>query len=93
MNYCDRLKSTGYSDIVKTKTGLVIDSYFSGPKIHWLLNNAAGTNDNSSHENLIFGTVDTWLIWNLTGGRVHATDHTNASRTMISSILFPGNQK
>jgi glycerol kinase len=86
MEYCDQLKSIGYSNIVKNKTGLVIDSYFSGPKIHWLLNNVNGINNNSTHENLMFGTVDTWLIWNLTGGKVHATDHTNASRTMIYNI-------
>ena len=86
MEYCNQLTSLGYSNIVKNKTGLVIVSYFSGPKIHWLLNNVNGINNNSTHENLIFGTVDTWLIWNLTGGKVHATDHTNASRTMIYNI-------
>lgn len=86
MDYCNHLISQGCADTIKKKTGLVVDSYFSGPKINWLLNNVAAINANSTHENLMFGTVDTWLIWNLTGGRVHATDHTNASRTMIYNI-------
>lgn len=77
---CDKLKKDGYSDIFRRKTGLVIDAYFSGTKIKWLLDNLMVKGE------LCFGTVDTWLIWKLTAGKTHATDYTNASRTMIFNI-------
>ena len=79
---CDDLKEKGWSDYVRENTGLVIDAYFSGTKVHWLLKNHPDLNP----ENLAFGTVDSWLIWNLTGGKAHVTDFTNASRTMLFNI-------
>jgi len=83
---CEELKSRGLSDYVRENTGLVIDSYFSGTKIKWILDNVAGAREKASKGELAFGTIDTWLIWNLTGGKVHATDVTNASRTMLFNI-------
>ncbi len=79
---CDGLKSQGLEDYVRKNTGLVIDAYFSGTKVHWLLKNVEGLNA----DHLAFGTVDSWLIWKLTGGQVHVTDYTNASRTMLYNI-------
>jgi len=85
-NYCDQLKSEGWTEIVRKKTGLVIDAYFSGTKIKWLLDHVAGAREKAAQGRLAFGTVDSWLVWQLTGGKVHITDITNASRTMIFNI-------
>ena len=82
----DKLVATGWSDDIKAKTGLVPDAYFSGSKIKWLLDNVPGARKRAEAGKLLFGTIDTWLIWKLTGGRVHVTDQTNASRTMIYNI-------
>lgn len=83
---CEELKSRGLSEYVRENTGLVIDSYFSGTKIKWILDNVEGARTKADKGELAFGTIDTWLIWNLTGGKIHATDVTNASRTMIYNI-------
>lgn len=83
---CDELKSRGLTDYVRSQTGLVIDAYFSGTKIKWILDYIAVNNPDIKIANLLFGTVDTWLIWNLTGGKVHATDYSNASRTLLYNI-------
>ena len=83
---CQKLKSSGYDDLFKNKTGLVLDSYFSGTKIKWLLDNIKGSRENALNGNLAFGTIDSWLLWKLTGSSIHATDFTNASRTMIFNI-------
>lgn len=83
---CEELISRGLKDYVRENTGLVIDSYFSGTKIKWILDNVPGAKEKASKGELAFGTIDTWLIWNLTGGKVHATDVTNASRTMLFNI-------
>lgn len=84
--YCDSLKKKGLTDQIRKKTGLVIDAYFSGTKIHWILENVPGARERAEKGELLFGTVDSWLIWNLTGGKVHATDYSNASRTMLFNI-------
>lgn len=83
---CDELKEAGYEEIIRKKTGLVIDAYFSGTKIKWLLDNVAGAREKAERGELLFGTVDTWLIWKLSGGKAHVTDYTNASRTMLFNI-------
>jgi len=83
---CDRLKAEGLDEPVRRKTGLVIDAYFSGPKVMWLLENVPKLREKACRGDIAFGTVDTWLLWNLTGGAVHATDYTNASRTMLLNI-------
>ena len=83
---CTNLKNAGYEKLFKGKTGLVIDSYFSGTKIQWLLDHVDGARGNAELGKLAFGTIDSWLLWKLTGGTVHATDYTNASRTMIFNI-------
>ncbi len=85
-DYCDTLKEKGYSKMIKEKTGLVIDAYFSATKIKWILDNVDGARELAKEGKLLFGTVDTWLVWNLTKGKVHATDVTNASRTMLFNI-------
>ena len=82
----DKLVADGYADTIRKKTGLVPDAYFSGSKIKWLLDHVPGARKRAQAGKLLFGTIDTWLIWKLTGGRVHVTDHTNASRTMIYNI-------
>ncbi|MDO4983446.1 MAG: glycerol kinase GlpK [Eubacteriales bacterium] len=82
----DGLVKDGYSDTVRAKTGLVPDAYFSGSKIKWILDNVDGAREKAEAGKLLFGTVDTWLIWKLTGGKVHVTDYTNASRTMLFNI-------
>ena len=84
--YCDDLKAKGYTDTVRVKTGLLIDSYFSATKIRWILQNVPGAMEKAQRGELLFGTIDTWLIWMLTGGKVHATDPSNAARTMIYNI-------
>ncbi|MGG8495999.1 glycerol kinase GlpK [Tenacibaculum sp. TC6] len=83
---CEQLKQKGLENYVRTTTGLVIDSYFSATKIHWILNTIDGAKEEAEKGNLLFGTIDTWLVWNLTKGRVHATDYSNASRTMLFDI-------
>lgn len=83
---CDELKDLGFDKIVRNKTGLILDAYFSGTKIKWILDNVEGARDEAEKGNLIFGTIDTWLIWKLTGGTVHVTDYTNASRTLLYNI-------
>jgi glycerol kinase len=85
-SFCDRLKQEGHLDTVQQKTGLVIDAYFSGSKLRWLLDNVPGARTRAEHGELAFGTVDTWLLWKLTGGALHVTDATNASRTMLYNI-------
>ncbi|MEJ6400601.1 glycerol kinase GlpK [Nicoliella lavandulae] len=82
----DDLKQAGYTDLIHQKTGLVIDSYFSATKIKWILDNVAGARKKAENGDLYFGTIDTWLLWKLTNGHVHATDYTNASRTMLFNI-------
>lgn len=84
--YCDSLIEEGYKDVIRQKTGLLIDPYFSASKIKWILDNVEGAREMAERGELAFGTVDTWLIYNLTGGKVHATDYSNASRTMLFSI-------
>ncbi|HEY8891830.1 MAG TPA: glycerol kinase GlpK [Clostridium sp.] len=83
---CDDLKATGFDKVVRDKTGLILDAYFSGTKVKWILDNVAGARVEAEKGNLIFGTIDTWLIWKLTKGKVHVTDYTNASRTMLYNI-------
>jgi len=80
------LKKTGFDEVIRNKTGLIPDAYFSATKIKWILDNVAGAREEAEAGNLLFGTVDTWLIWNLTNGRVFVTDYTNASRTMLFDI-------
>ena len=82
----DGLVKRGYADTIRQKTGLEPDAYFSGSKIKWLLDNVPGARNRANAGKLLFGTIDTWLIWKLTGGKVHVTDHTNASRTMLYNI-------
>ncbi len=84
--FCDSLKAQGLVDKVREKTGLIIDAYFSGTKIKWILDNVEGARERAERGELRFGNVDAWLIWNLTRGEVHATDVTNASRTMLFNI-------
>jgi glycerol kinase len=84
--YCDKLKSEGHSRIIQQKTGLIIDAYFSATKVKWILENVSGARKQAENGELAFGTVDSWLIWNLTGGKLHITDVSNASRTMLYNI-------
>lgn len=84
--YCDQLKKEGVDNLIKEKTGLIIDAYFSGSKIKWILDNVPGAREKAEKGKLAFGTVDTWLIWRLTHGKIHVTDVTNASRTMLFNI-------
>lgn len=84
--YCDSLKEKGLTRMIREKTGLIIDAYFSGTKIRWILENVPGARERAEKGELRFGTVDSWLVWNLTGGKVHVTDVSNASRTMLFNI-------
>jgi glycerol kinase len=84
--FCNNLKKQGHSENIKEITGLVIDAYFSASKINWILNNVDGVKTRAENGDLLFGTIDTWLLWNLTGGKQHATDYSNASRTMLFDI-------
>ena len=84
--YCDSLKEKGLVDKIRSKTGLEIDAYFSGSKVRWLLENVPGARERAEKGELLFGTVETWLIWKLTKGKVHVTDYTNASRTLLFNI-------
>ena len=85
-DFCGELKAEGLMEKYRAKTGLLIDPYFSGTKLRWILENVEGTRERAEKGELLFGTVETWLIWNLTGGRVHVTDYSNASRTMMFNI-------
>lgn len=84
--YCDELKKLGMAEFFRSKTGLVLDAYFSATKLRWLLDNAIGARERAEKGKLLFGTVDSWIIWKLTGGKVHVTDYSNASRTMLFNI-------
>lgn len=83
---CARLREEGLADTIREKTGLVIDAYFSGTKLRWLLDNVPGAREQAERGELAFGTVDSWLMWQLTGGRKHVTDVSNASRTMLFNV-------
>lgn len=83
---CDDLKARGLSDKIREKTGLVVDAYFSGTKVKWILDHVEGARERAARGELLFGTVDSWLVWNLTRGKGHITDYTNASRTMLFNI-------
>ncbi|HAI2078087.1 TPA: hypothetical protein HI036_000563 [Escherichia coli] len=83
---CEHLKRDGLEDYIRSNTGLVIDPYFSGTKVKWILDHVEGSRERARRGELLFGTVDTWLIWKMTQGRVHVTDYTNASRTMLFNI-------
>ena len=83
---CEKLKEDGYGELIRERTGLLPDAYFSGTKIKWILDNIPGAREQAEKGELLFGTVDTWLIWKLTGGLIHVTDYTNASRTMLFNI-------
>ena len=83
--YCDELKAD-YEQLIREKTGLVVDAYFSATKVKWILDNVDGARERANKGELLFGTVETWLIWKLTGGKVHVTDYSNASRTMMFNI-------
>ncbi len=85
-DYCDKLKKMGKATLIYKKTGLVLDAYFSATKIEWILDNVPGARERAEKGDLIFGTVDTYLMWHLSRGRIHATDYTNASRTMLFNI-------
>lgn len=82
----DELKEQGHSDMIQKKTGLLIDSYFSATKVKWILDHVEGSRERARNGELLFGTIDTWLVWKLTGGEVHVSDYTNASRTMMYNI-------
>ena len=84
--YCDSLREAGLSEMIRQKTGLLIDPYFSGTKVRWILENVPGARERAERGELLFGTIETWLIWKLTGGKVHVTDYSNASRTMMFNI-------
>jgi glycerol kinase len=83
---CDQLKADGHEDYVRQNTGLVIDAYFSGTKVKWLLDNVPGARAKAAKGDLLFGTIDSWLVWKLSGGKTHITDYTNASRTLLYNI-------
>ncbi|MCL2841232.1 MAG: glycerol kinase GlpK [Defluviitaleaceae bacterium] len=84
--YCDTLKANGFEKIIKEKTGLIVDAYFSATKVRWILENVSGARESAENGDLLFGTIDSWLIWNLTRGKTHVTDYSNASRTMMFNI-------
>ncbi len=84
--FCDELKRAGHEEMIRERAGLVIDAYFSGSKLRWLLDNVPGARERAGRGELAFGTIDAWLLWNLTGGRLHVTDPSNASRTMLFNL-------
>ena len=84
--YCESIKAKGFDKDIKSKTGLIVDAYFSGTKVRWILENVPGARDKAEKGDLLFGNIDTWLVWNLTKGKVHVTDYSNASRTMLFNI-------
>ena len=83
---CESLKESGYNDLFRDKTGLLIDAYFSGTKVKWILDNVEGAREKAENGDLLFGTIDTWIIWKLSGGAAHVTDYSNASRTLMYNI-------
>lgn len=83
---CDELKGSGYNDLFRDKTGLLIDAYFSGTKVKWILDNVNGAREKAERGDLLFGTIDTWIVWKLSGGKRHVTDYSNASRTLMYNI-------
>ena len=83
---CDSLKEQGLEEKIRDKTGLIIDAYFSGTKVKWILDHVEGARERAQKGEILFGTVETWLIWKLTKGKVHVTDYSNASRTMLFNI-------
>jgi glycerol kinase len=82
----NKLVNDSYKDMIHQKTGLVVDAYFSATKIRWILDNVPGAQQRAENGELLFGTIDTWLVWKLTGGKTHVTDYTNAARTMLFNI-------
>ena len=86
MDICNELEMNGYQDVFKQKTGLLIDAYFSGTKVKWILDHVEGAREKAERGELLFGTIDTWLIWKLSGGKAHVTDYSNASRTLMFNI-------
>ncbi|TGU85907.1 glycerol kinase, partial [Mesorhizobium sp. M00.F.Ca.ET.186.01.1.1] len=86
IDICNQLKEQGYEQTVREKTGLLIDAYFSGTKVAWMLEHVEGAREKAERGDLLFGTIDTWLIWKLTNGNVHVTDYSNASRTLMFNI-------
>jgi len=84
---CEDLKAKGYNDLFREKTGLLIDAYFSGTKVKWILDNVEGAREKAVRGDLLFGTIDTWLVWKLSGGKAHVTDYSNASRTLMYNIF------
>ena len=84
--FCDQLRQAGHADRITEKTGLVVDAYFSGTKVRWLLDNISGARERADRGELAFGTIDSWLLWNLSGGKLHITDVSNASRTMLMNL-------
>lgn len=87
IDICEELKAKGYNDLFRQKTGLLIDAYFSGTKVKWILDHVQGAREKAKQGKLLFGTIDTWLIWKLSGGRAHVTDYSNASRTLMFNIF------
>lgn len=85
-DYAEKLKADGYEDMIRAKTGLIADAYFSGTKIKWILDNVPGAREGAENGDLLFGTIETWLIWKMTGGKSHFTDYSNAARTMLFNI-------
>ncbi|MBR6309101.1 MAG: glycerol kinase, partial [Lachnospiraceae bacterium] len=85
-DYIEKVKEEGMTETIRSKTGLIPDAYFSATKLKWILDNVEGARETAEKGDLLFGTVDTWLMWNLTKGKVHKTDYTNASRTMLFNI-------
>lgn len=83
---CEELKTKGYDDLFRSKTGLLIDAYFSGTKVKWILDHVDGAREKAAQGKLLFGTIDTWIVWKLSGGRAHVTDYSNASRTLMFNI-------
>lgn len=83
---CEELKAAGYDRVIREKTGLLIDAYFSGTKVKWILDNVEGAREKAERGDLLFGTIDTWLVWKLSGGKAHVTDYSNASRTLMYNI-------
>lgn len=83
---CDELRANGHNDLFREKTGLLIDAYFSGTKVKWILDNVEGAREKADQGKLLFGTIDTWLVWKLSGGKAHVTDYSNASRTLMYNI-------
>ena len=83
---CKEIEKKGWSDYIKENTGLIIDSYFSATKIHWILNVVPGAMEKAQKGEILAGTVDTWLVWKLSGGKLHITDYSNASRTLLFDI-------